>query len=113
MDHMECTRLGCGQDGFRKSQFTASKIEGFPFLVSQCPLDDWCNAIAYLLSFSKAFYDTGIPQNAKVVRHVRLWATQLPHEIRDAFLIRQQRLQNPKSGFICQSFEHRRTFPWA
>jgi len=90
MDHMHGARLGCGQDGFWESQFTASKVERLPLAIGEGPLHHRCDSIADLLSFSYAFHYTGIPQNTQVVRHVRLRIAQFLYQVRDTLLFGQE-----------------------
>lgn len=76
--------------------------------VSQCTLDGRRDAITDLLTLAESFDETGVTQNAEMMRYMRLRTAKFLHEFGDTSLSYEQALQNSQASFVGQGFQNRR-----
>lgn len=97
----------CRQDRFRKSELATPEVQGLTLPVSQCPLDGRRDAITDLLALAESFDETGVTQNAEMMRNMRLRTAEFLHELGDTSLSYEQVLQNAQASFVGQGFQDR------
>lgn len=73
-----------------ESQFAAAEVQYLLASTLHCALDGGFDSITDLFAVPMPLYQSGIPQNAKVVRYMRLRTAENFREIRDTFFAHQE-----------------------
>jgi hypothetical protein len=90
---------------FGKAQLATAEIQrGSPAILER-PGDGRRDTVAHAFPLATALHQSGAPEDAEMVRHMRLTSPYRPHKVIDALIADQQRFKETQTGLVAQRLQ--------